>query len=672
VELEVAEAEVAEAVTEGRPHHPNNHHLKKNRLLKSNHHLRNHPSSDCDSQCKAQLFASGECVGGSVIDSDIRVQGTKIVDKNGNEVVLKGICVGHNNMFREKNSHSGADYYYDVYFKEEDAIDMKEHGATHIDVHATWQTKFMKSDGEINVEFFENWFDHFVDYCEDNEIPHIINVAGLRLPNLEWGAYTIPKFVYEAAGYTSGWWERDDAYDIQADIIFKFFTSDDSEIEESRQKWFNLWKFIADRYGDNKYLIGFSLTNEPTHFTCAKGRLNNDQCIELGKGYSETIEECIDEIRSTGAEQIIFVDKPYLKNFDQIQPVNRNNIVWEAHKYHSTWTPTISGFESQIDNYVERFVEDFGKPLYIGEYGIDPIGFKETLSEDEVKESILGQVNYMDSQPIAGMSFFAWGELDGRGWADWKDGWYTEEETNYIFQTIFEDTSPPIPDGGCEEGETDIDQDGCDAGLSCCCSGQIERINPEPWTDWNEWHSTQDSDATFPQYGESATLYASDWSGDKKLAIIKQPQYLPLKDTNLMMKFTVSVEAVDDDTDSDSFLRCAMVPRLELPEDAPHTVWDPWENEYVEITSLYTEFDFFTGKNTNTVSGRGFKVTVVGQQEPGEGFRTYTIDLTEKLVEDWGQDVYDRAELYYIAPTLEMVNAEATIKVKDVILYEVS
>ena len=111
---------------------------------------------------------------------------------------------------------------------------------------------------------------------------------------------------------------------------------------------------------------------------------------------------------------------------------------------------------------------------------------------------------------------------------------------------------------------------------------------------------------------------------------------------------------------------------LELPQNAPHTVWDPWADENVEVTALYTEFDFYTGKYTNTVGGRAFKFHVVGQQDPGSGFKTYTVDLTQKLVDDWGQDVYDRGTLYYTAPTIEMVRAEAEIKIKDVIIYEVT
>jgi len=370
-----------------------------------------------------------------VIDSSLKVQGTKIVDNHGNEIILQGISVSFNDLWRKEGSNDRAEYYHQTYFKEEDVKDMKKHGATHIDLHRIFWSKLMTEDGEINTQYFENWLDHFVDYCEKNKMPYIINIENLGQSSLSGGHYVSPAFINEAMGYSHGWWDEEDAERIYADIIFKFYTSNVREVEQVRQKWFETWKYIANRYKDNKYCIGFSIANEPIHLT--RDYRTDDISQEVGIGYSQQIERCIDEIRSTGTKQIIFVDRPYLNSLDHIITVNRSNIIWEAHMYHSMWTQTIEEWKQIVDQHIQRFTVDFHKPIYIGEYGHDPVNFKNDLTTEEIQTSIDEQVNYLKSKSVAGMSFFAWGRLSGRGWADWGYDWYTTEETDYILDAIF-------------------------------------------------------------------------------------------------------------------------------------------------------------------------------------------------------------------------------------------
>ena len=52
--------------------------------------------------------------------------------------------------------------------------------------------------------------------------------------------------------------------------------------------------------------------------------------------YARFIERIVDAIRSTGAKQLIFVDKPYCWFYtSHFEPVNRDGIVWEDHLYVS-------------------------------------------------------------------------------------------------------------------------------------------------------------------------------------------------------------------------------------------------------------------------------------------------------------------------------------------------
>lgn len=351
---------------------------------------------------------------------------------------LPGICINYNDMWRKKDAQEAAENYTEVYFRESDVIELKQRGATHIDFHAIWWKRLVDPiTGEMNMTLFEEWIDPFIGYCEKHGLPYTIFIAPLRVSNLQWGTYHMPQFVWEAGGFTSGWWDLPDAMRIQAEIIFRFFADPAPEWEECRQRWYNLMTFIADRY-KSKNFMALGPTVEPIHHTSEYQTTEISQT--LGIAYSRTMEECIDAIRSVNPTLTVIVERPYLLTYDHIQPVNRSNIVWSAHAYYSKWNPTMQGWKDRIYSYVQKFVTEFKKPLYIGEYGIDPIDFFNGLPKDVVNASITEMVEYMDSLPILGSAFFAWGRLYGRGWSNWRLGWYNQEETQHVLETVIKPT----------------------------------------------------------------------------------------------------------------------------------------------------------------------------------------------------------------------------------------
>jgi hypothetical protein len=166
--------------------------------------------------------------------------------------------------------------------------------------------------------------------------------------------------------------------------------------------------------------------NEPL---CGNSLMDYSWSQKIGRTYSELMERVIDAIRSTGAEQLIFIDRPYVWGLDSIYPIDRSKIVWEDHLY-VTQSVNIADWKAQIDDKIQRFVYDFGKPLYIGEYGTTnpekPRSWQDVLSEE---------VAYLETKPICGRQWNAWGQLEGE-YLDSVYDYYTAEETEWIITAL--------------------------------------------------------------------------------------------------------------------------------------------------------------------------------------------------------------------------------------------
>jgi len=193
-----------------------------------------------------------------------------------------------------------------------------------------------------------------------------------------------------------------------------------------------LWKFIAARYKNN-HSIMFGLMNEPL---CGNSLVDSYWSKHIGHNYSSYMEQVVDGIRDTGAKQIIFIDKPFIWFLRNVHPVNRENIVWEGHMY-VTQRRDMDRWKGNISSYVQRFVGDFNKPLFIGEYGIDPYDLvkPEQMYENNWKTIISDEVVYLDTKPIVGRQWHHWGALDGE-FSDNEYDYFTEEESEYILQTV--------------------------------------------------------------------------------------------------------------------------------------------------------------------------------------------------------------------------------------------
>ena len=407
---------------------------------------------NCDSTCKAQSFASGICRGDATSTGMLHACGTKLCDENNNEIVLRGTQYDWNAMGKHDDaSPTGA------WFNLSDVQRIKSNGGTVLELHMMPISKMMPTKGSVNVSWFNEKLDKYVSWCEQTKLYCIIS-----LPSIELNYAPIPSWLFN--GETPN----------QASI--DFWNISNTLFESNRQAIIQLFQFIADRYKNNKTVI-FGLINEPF---MGNSLVNGGNAAQLSVSYARLVERIIDAIRSTGAQQPIFVDKPYVwfsTDLSHYERVNRNNIVWEDHAYANVggkWSTSLTAWKNIISTYVQTYVSTFSKPFYVGEYGVLEYSttFDSNMEWDKTpywKENLTGEVNFLKTLPLAGYAWHEYPSLDG----EWYDYYYTTQgydyftpqESDWILQTVLGGSTP----GSCQLGETSIGQDSCSSGNLCCC-----------------------------------------------------------------------------------------------------------------------------------------------------------------------------------------------------------
>jgi len=335
-----------------------------------------------------------------------------------------------------------------TWFTIDDVRRLKEAGANCLELHAIRVGELMPERNVIDEAYFTDWLDKWVSWCESYGLYYIINIRGFRgRDDYERVPPTFPDWLWKDLGYSAPTTQE------LADIIIRdFFDVDVTRQDVNREAWINAWKFIAERYKNNTYAL-FGLMNEPLAGVTG---LTSSSAVHLGESYSQFMEAAIDGVRSMGAKQSIFVDRPYVWYVSNVQPVNRDNIVWEDHLYVGEGFD-IASWKNAMDAKVQRFVYDFGKPLFIGEYGIDPYSLvKEEPLKSTWKDILAEQTAFLDSKPVVGKQWHQWGALEGE-YYDFVYDWFTAEDSQYIVDTVFK-LPPELPKLPFHDDFLDLDK----------------------------------------------------------------------------------------------------------------------------------------------------------------------------------------------------------------------
>ena len=356
--------------------------------------------------------------------SILYVDGTKLRGPSGEEVFLKGIQPDWNERMKKQGTSQEASNPYESWFTEADIQTMKANGANYVEMHIIRFKEVMSTKNVLNTAYFQTWVDVWVQWATENQMYVSLNIGGFAY----WSNWTIPSWIWE------GLYSQPTTKDEWDAIIRDFFDTDVTKQDSNREAFINAWKAIANRYKNNPYVL-FSIMNEPF---MTVNMVNQATNAHLASTYSSFMEDVVDGIHSTGATNIIIIDRPYVNAYspyyDNVQPVNRSGIVWEDHLYISSQYD-YDDWCSKIDQYVARLVGVFGKPLIIGEYGFLPANYGKTEYPDTWLSILGDEVSYLDGKTLCGRQYHQWGWLEGE-YGDHAYDYYTEDESEWIIQTV--------------------------------------------------------------------------------------------------------------------------------------------------------------------------------------------------------------------------------------------
>lgn len=132
------------------------------------------------------------------------------------------------------------------------------------------------------------------------------------------------------------------------------------ESEENQRKTIALWKKLAERYADEKYIGGYDLINE-TNWNF--NGTNENGCDSSNEKLRELMIQITDAVREVDSNHLIFIEgNCWANNMTSMFPVWDDNMAYSFHKY---WNGTDRG---TINEFLE-YRDQYNVPIWLGESG---------------------------------------------------------------------------------------------------------------------------------------------------------------------------------------------------------------------------------------------------------------------------------------------------------------
>lgn len=288
----------------------------------------------------------------------LQTDGKKIVDGNGDEIILRGMGLGGWMLMEGYMMQSSdvADTQWEFRERLEDLMGVE------------------KTD-----EFFNAWLDNHVTKRDVDSLASW-GYNSIRLP-MHYKLFTLPieeePVPFENTWLTRGFeltdsllaWCKVNSIYLILDLhgapggqgenaaICDYDPSKPSlwESEENRDKTVALWKKLAERYKDEEWIGGYDLINETNWYKDDMGP-NNFLLRQL-------MGEITDSIRAVGDNHIVFIEgNSWANDFNGMTPPWDDNLVYSPHKYWS--------FNDQGSiQWVLDIRDEYNVPLWFGETG---------------------------------------------------------------------------------------------------------------------------------------------------------------------------------------------------------------------------------------------------------------------------------------------------------------
>lgn len=312
----------------------------------------------------------------------LRVKGDKIVDENGNTVILRGAAVGgwmnmenfitgfpghefqHRAAMRKALGPEKYEFFFDkwleYFFTEADAKFFAGLGLNCIRIPFNYRHFEDDMNPRVLKESGFKHLDRVIDLCAKEKLYTILDM------------HAVP-------GGQNPDWHSDNPTSYAAFWDFKD--------HQDRTVW--LWEQIAARYKGNPWVAGYNPLNEPC----------DPEHVRLPAFY-ERIEKAI---RKVDPDHILFLDGNTFamewKGFDKVLP----NCVYSIHDYSTMGFPTgarFKGTEEQKEILERQYlrkakvINELGAPIWNGEFGpvyADPSRDPDAATVNQERYNLLGE-----------------------------------------------------------------------------------------------------------------------------------------------------------------------------------------------------------------------------------------------------------------------------------------
>ena len=295
----------------------------------------------------------------------LKTQGKKIVDGNGNEVLLRGIGLGG--------------------WMLQEGYMMQTSGFANTQ-HALQNTIASMIGDQKMQEFYSEWR---ANHCTKADVDSLKSWGfnSIRLP-MHYNLYTLPiekeavqgqnTWIEEGFRLTDSllkWCSENQMYlilDLHAapggqgkDAAISDYDPSKPSLWEStynKQKMMALWVKIADRYKDEPWLGAYDIINEPNWSFTAGG--NQNGCSENSNAPLRLLlKDVTDAIRTVDTNHIVIIEgNCWGNNYNGIFPLWDDNMVLSFHKY---WSGNDQGSISGI----MQLRNQYNVPIWCGESG---------------------------------------------------------------------------------------------------------------------------------------------------------------------------------------------------------------------------------------------------------------------------------------------------------------